>query len=306
MWAQFTMRSRLAIDTLPGSGRTCVVMPVTVPDSLDAVLAVLAADPGATLVAGGTDLMVEVNDGRRPLEHVVMVGRVPELRAVRVEPGHVVIGAAATYTDLLEGPVAELAPALARAARTVGSPQIRNAGTIGGNLATASPAGDTLPVLVAMGATIEIARGAQRRLVAIDEFFTGPKRSVLEPGELLLGVRVPVRRGAQDYLKVGVRNAMVIAVASLAIAVDLDARTVGIGLGSVGPTPLAAHDACAWLAARASWRDDGLEVGAGDADEFAERVQAVTLAIDDHRSTAQYRRHAVGVMARRALRRCAL
>jgi CO/xanthine dehydrogenase FAD-binding subunit len=280
-------------------------MPVTVPDSLDTALAVLAADPAATVLAGGTDLMVEVNDGRRALEHVVMIGRIPELHGVQVEGRELAIGAATTYTDLLGGLVAELAPALSCAARTVGSPQIRNAGTIGGNLATASPAGDTLPVLVALGASIDVAGAGSGRRVAIDEFFTGPKQSVLRPGELVASVRVPIRRGTQDYLKVGVRNAMVIAVASLAIAVDLDARTIGIGLGSVGPTPLAAPDASAWLAARADWRDDGLGVTEADSDEFASRVESTALAIDDHRSTAQYRRHAVAVLARRALRRCA-
>ena len=259
-------------------------MPVIVADSVEHALAALAEHPDATLLAGGTDLMVEVNDGRRTPTQVIAVGRVAELTGIRVD-GHaegatIVIGAATTFARLERGPITELAPALAYAARTVGSPQIRNAATIGGNLATASPAGDSLPVLVALGATIEVAGANDRRQIPIVEFFTGPKRSALAPGELVVAVHVPVRRGPQDYLKVGVRNAMVIAVASLAIAVDLDARTVGVGLGSVGPTPLAAPDACA-------------------------RVAAVARPIDDHRGTAEYRRNAVRVMAGRALRRCA-
>ena len=280
-------------------------MPVIVPDSLDTALAALAAHPEATVLAGGTDLMVEVNDGRRVLGPVVAVGRVPELGGVRVADGRIVIGAATTFAELERAPVAALAPALAYAARTVGSPQIRNAATIGGNLGTASPAGDALPVLVALGATIEIAGGSGRRLVPIAAYFTGPKRSVLESGELVVAVHVPVLRGTQDYLKVGVRNAMVIAVAALAIAVDLDAHHVGIGLGSVGPTPLAAPEASEWIAARARWRDDGVDVDDGDVVEFGERVAAAARPIDDHRGTAGYRRHAVSVMARRALRRCA-
>jgi CO/xanthine dehydrogenase FAD-binding subunit len=280
-------------------------MAVIVPESLEAALAALAAQPDATVLAGGTDLMVEVNDGRRVPTHVVAVGRLPELTGVRVDGSRVVIGAATTFGEIESGPVADLVPALAYAARTVGSPQIRNAATIGGNLATASPAGDSLPVLVALGATIEIAAGADRRLVPIAEFFTGPKHCALLPGELVAAVHVPVRRGPQDYLKVGVRNAMVIAVASLAIAVDFDARSVGVGLGSVGPTPLDAPDACAWLAAQARWRDDGFDVDEGDRAEFADRVAAAARPIDDHRGTAQYRRHAVRVLARRALRRCA-
>ncbi len=279
-------------------------MPVTVPESLEAALAALAAHPGAAVLAGGTDLMVEVNDGRRPLDHVVVIARLTELHGVRVDGDHVVIGAAVTYAELEQEPVTRLVPALAFAARTVGSPQIRNAGTIGGNLATASPAGDTLPVLVAVGATIEIAGRAGTRLVAVGEFFAGPKRSVLAPGELVVAVRVPVRRGPQDYLKVGVRNAMVIAVASLAIAVDLDERSVGVGLGSVGPTPMAAPDACAWITSRATWRGDGVAVAADDVRTFAEMVAAAARPIDDHRSTADYRRQAIRVLARRALARC--
>jgi CO/xanthine dehydrogenase FAD-binding subunit len=280
-------------------------MPVIVPDSLATALAALAAHPDATVLAGGTDLMVEVNDGRRSLAQVVAVGRVPELAGVRVVGATVVIGAAATFAQLETGAVADLVPALAYAARTVGSPQIRNAATIGGNLATASPAGDSLPVLVAVGASVECAGPNGRRQIPIAEFFAGPKRSALQPGELVAAVHVPVLRGRQDYLKVGVRNAMVIAVASLAIAIDLDAHTIGVGLGSVGPTPLGAADACAWIATRANWQPDGFTVTDRDALEFAAQVAAAAQPIDDHRGTAQYRRHAVEVMARRALRRCA-
>ena len=220
------------------------------------------------MLAGGTDLMVQVNDGlRRPgPSPVLALAGVPELRTVQRQGDELVVGAGVTYTELMAEPTASLAPALAQAARTVGSPQIRNAGTIGGNLGTASPAGDTLPVLVALGATVEVASTAARRTLPIGEFLTGPKATALEPGELIVAVRVPVARGPQEYLKVGVRNAMVIAVASVAIVVDLDAGTVGVGLGSVGPTALAAPDACAWLTAQSDWTD------AAVADEFATRV----------------------------------
>ena len=279
-------------------------MPVTVPLSLDAALSALASDPGATVLAGGTDLMVEVNDGRRRLDRVISVGRLPELRKTQVRSGVVVIGAATTYSEMDRGPFADLAPSLSYAARTVGSPQIRNAGTIGGNVATASPAGDTLPVLVALGAAVEIAGATGRRVVPVAEFFIGAKRSALSAGELVVAVHVPIRRGPQDYLKVGVRNAMVIAVASVAIAVDLDERSVGVGLGSVGPTPLAAPEACEWIASQAVWRNDGVAAAPEAIAEFARRVADAAQPIDDHRSTADYRRHAIGVLARRALERC--
>src|SRR4051812_45663092 len=207
-------------------------MTVTAPTSLADALAALADEPGSLVLAGGTDLMVQVTEGmRRPgPAPVLALAGVPELRAVRREGDDLVVGAGVTYTELMGEPVADAAPALAQAARTVGSPQIRNAGTLGGNLGTASPAGDTLPVLVALGAAVELASATGTRVVAIGEFLTGPKATALEPSELIVGVRIPMRRGPQEYLKVGVRNAMVIAVASVAMVVDPDTRAVGVGL----------------------------------------------------------------------------
>jgi CO/xanthine dehydrogenase FAD-binding subunit len=278
-------------------------MPVMLPTTLEDVLAALDSTP-ATILAGGTDLMVEVNDGRRTPETVVAIARLNELRGWEVDGDDWVVGAAVTYTDLLDPMVAVHSPALAAAARTVGSPQIRNAGTIGGNLATASPAGDTLPVLVALDATVEIASAAGRRTVRVVDLFTGPKRTTLQPNELIVSVRIPRWRGPQDYLKVGVRNAMVIAVASLAFAIDLDRQQVGIGLGSVGPVPIVPSAAAAWLTERLDWRADSVTLrNNDDLDAFGARVADAAQPIDDHRSTATYRRHAVGVLARRALRR---
>lgn len=279
-------------------------MDVRQPTSIDEALAVLAGDPEATVLAGGTDLMVAVNEGSRTLTSVVVLRDVADLARVQVDGTDVVIGAGTTYTEMMRGPIAKSVPALAAAARTVGSPQIRNAGTLGGNLATASPAGDTLPVLVALNAAVELARVGASRTLPITEFLVGPKRTVLQPGELVTSVRVPMVRGAQDYLKVGVRNAMVIAVASLALVVDFDRARIGLGLGSVGPTALTARDAADWLTDRLEWHTGGVALP-DDADraEFARRVAAECAAIDDHRSTAAYRTHAVEVMASRALRR---
>ena len=279
-------------------------MSVALPTNLEDTLAALDAHPGALVLGGGTDLMVEVNAGVRRLEDVVSLRRVDALRGWHVDGRDLVLGAATTYTELLAPEVAALSPALAAAARTVGSPQIRNTGTIGGNLGTASPAGDTLPVLVALGATVGVAGRDGARGIPIHDFFLGPKRNALAPGELITSVRVPVRRGPQDYLKVGVRNAMVIAVASLAFAVDLDERRIGIGLGSVGPTPLAAPEASQWLAGVLDWRDDGIALtDPAHLERFGELAAEAARPIDDHRSTAAYRRHAIAVLARRALRR---
>jgi CO/xanthine dehydrogenase FAD-binding subunit len=287
-------------------------MTVLVPTSLDDALALLADDPSSLLLAGGTDLMVQVNEGARRLDRVVALAAVPELRVREVRDGYLFLGAGVTYTDLMAPDVANHAPALAAAARTVGSPQIRNAGTIGGNLGTASPAGDTLPVLRALGASVEIASkqgpdagGASRRIEPLGDFLTGPKQTALQAGDLILGVRVPLRRGPQEYLKVGVRNAMVIAVASLALVLDFDRLSVGVGLGSVGPVALDAPKASTWLADRLRWLPDrALLDDRRIGDEFAAMVATAARPIDDHRSRAAYRRHALEVMARRALRRC--
>ena len=278
-------------------------MTVLVPTGLDEALAALADAPDAHVLAGGTDLMVELNHGRRRPPAVIAVGRVPELRGWSVEDGGVLrVGAATTYTELMAPAPAALAPALAAASRTVGSPQIRNAGTIGGNLGTASPAGDTLPVLVALDAEVELASASGRRRLSVAEFLTGPKRTALAPAELIVAVRFPSlgSAGAQEYLKVGTRNAMVIAVASCAVVVEPAHRTVRVGLGSVGPVPLRAPAAEAWATEHVDWADGAVD----DPDTFGRLVAEAARPIDDHRSTAAYRRHAVAVLAARGLRRC--
>ena len=279
-------------------------MPVHLPDTVDAAVAALAADSAAVVLAGGTDLMVEINEGhRRPDATVVVVNRIPELRSWRRDPAAatVTIGAAVSYRELETGPLAQLLPALAEAARTVGSPQIRNAGTLGGNLGTCSPAGDGLPVLAALDATVELASATRRRTVPVGEFMRGVKRTALEPGELIVSITVPLVDGWQGYAKVGVRNAMVIAVASVCVVLDQRARAVSIALGSVGPTVLRAREAEAHVGSAIDWNtlvmsDDGLR-------RVPELVSAAAQPITDHRSTAEYRRHAVGVLARRLVRR---
>ena len=277
-------------------------MTALLPDRLDDALAALAGDPPPTVLAGGTDLMVELNYGHRRPDTVLSLRRLAELRGRRYDGDAVVLGGATTYADLLEPEPAGLLPALAQAARTVGSPQIRNTGTVGGNLATGSPAGDTLPVLVAHGAAVELASATGRRTLAVDDFVTGPKRTALAPDELIVVVRVPRRTGPAEFLKIGVRNAMVIAVASCALVVDVPDRTVRCALGSVGPVPVRDPEAEAWVAERVDW--DGGAVHPRVAAEFGARMAAASRPISDHRATAEYRRHAVGVLARRALARC--
>jgi CO/xanthine dehydrogenase FAD-binding subunit len=281
-------------------------MPVAIPTSLAEALALLAERPGAQVVAGGTDLMVEVNFGHRRLDEVVAIDRVPELRTWHHDPvaATVRVGAGVTYRTMLDDPLAGLVPALAEAARTVGSPQIRNAGTLGGNLGTCSPAGDGLPVLSALDAVVELAGPGGGRQVSVHDFMVGVKRNDLRPGELVTAVTIPVLDGWQGYAKVGVRNAMVIAVTSACLAVDRRGRNVRLALGAVGPTVVRAEEAEQWIAERVDWDSGRLD---GDpvalADGFAARARAAARPIDDHRSTADYRRHAVGVLAARLLAR---
>lgn len=279
-------------------------MAVHLPDTVAAAVDHLAAEPTATVLAGGTDLMVEVNDGhRRPDGSLVVVNRIPELRSWRHDPATatVTIGAAVSYREMLDGPLAMMVPALAQAARTVGSPQIRNAGTLGGNLGTCSPAGDGLPVLSALDAVVELASATGRRTVAVGEFMVGVKRTAIEPGELIVSVTLPVVDGWQGYAKVGVRNAMVIAVASACVVIDRAHERVAVAIGSVGPTILRCPDAEAHLAAALDW--SALTAAPSDLDRFAELVSEASRPISDHRSSADYRRHAVGVLARRLARR---
>jgi CO/xanthine dehydrogenase FAD-binding subunit len=255
-------------------------------------------------LAGGTDFMVEVNSGVRRPAAVLCLGGVPELAGWRRDDGHVVLGAGLTYTEMLHPELANLVPGLARAARTVGSPQIRNAGTIGGNLGTASPAGDALPILAALDAVVVVGTvtGA-RRSVTFEELITGPKRTSLQGGEIILEVRVPAEFGTQEFLKVGTRNAMVIAVASVAVVVDWVGRSVRVALGSAGPIMIRASEAEVLAASRINWEERRMAHESDDLRDFTALVRAAARPIDDHRSTADYRRHAVGVCAERALRR---
>jgi CO/xanthine dehydrogenase FAD-binding subunit len=276
-------------------------MSVVVPMSLADALRALAADPDATVLAGGTDLMVEFNEGRRRPSHIIAVHRVPELSTWHHDPasGTLRIGAGVTYDEIEREPIARWVRALAQAARTVGSPQIRHAATVGGNVGTSSPAGDGLPVLAALEAVVELASADGVRQVPFGEFMVGPKRTVRQPGELITAVTVPVLSGYQGYTKVGVRNAMVIATASAALVVR--ERSVAIALGSVGPTILRCHEAEAFVAEHADFANGRLSDG--DVLAAAELVRAAARPIDDHRSSAAYRRHAVGVLAARLLRR---
>lgn len=260
-----------------------------------------AAHPEATPIAGGTDVMVEINlDHQRPAA-ILDLTRVRELTEWGEADGRMRVGAGVTYTRLIDE-LGDRLPGLAMASRTVGSPQIRNRGTVGGNLGTASPAGDAHPVLLATDATIELASTSGTRHVPARQFFVGPKRNAMRKDELIAAFWIDAARGPQQFSKVGTRNAMVIAVCALALTLDPVQRRVGAGIGSAGPTPIHPADACTFIEGvldeQRLW-EQRKEVHYSALTKFAELLVEAARPIDDVRGTADYRRHALWVLARR-------
>jgi CO/xanthine dehydrogenase FAD-binding subunit len=271
---------------------------------VDDVLENLSAHKDATILAGGTDLLVEINFGRIRPTHIVAIDRVDELK-VHSRNGHVRMGAGVTYTRMLETDVGS--PALQEAARTIGSPQIRNAATIGGNLGTCSPAGDALPVLAALDATIVLRSSKGERRMAFGDFMTGPKKSVRRPDELIVAAEWNEAGAAQTYMFAATRNAMAISISGLALVVDRTRRRVGVGLGSCGPTIIRAGEAerfAQGLFEEAGWAKPHRPSEAA-AKEFGRLAAGAAKPIDDVRGTAAYRRHVLAVMGARALARVA-
>ncbi len=258
-------------------------MDVLTPRSLSDALRLKVERPEAVPIHGGTDVMVEMNFDRIRPPALLNLSEVRELRGWSRRNGTLWLGAGLTFAELLEPEIAAALPALSEAARTVGGPQIRNRGTVGGNLGTASPAGDALPPLLVAGAGVELASVRGERRVPLEEFLVGPKRNVLADDELIVGVIVDACAGRETFMKVGPRNAMVIAVGSLALRVDGELRAA---FGSAGPVP---------KLVRAPLRE---------VDSFAERLAEAASPIDDVRGTAAYRRTALRVLATRALERC--
>lgn len=279
-------------------------MSVIVPRTLKDALIATAANPAAQLIQGGTDLMVEINFNHRKPTDVIALRRVDELRSFQInaEKTQITIGSGLPYQLMEHGEIAALVPALAQAARTVGSPQIRSAGSIGGNLGTCSPAGDALPVLSALDATVNLQTADTSRSVSIHDFMVGVKRNSRQPGEIIVSTTLPIISGWQGYAKVGVRNAMVISVASCCLVVDRINGKIFVALGAVGPTIVRCRKTEAWLASKIDLKTKS-PVAQNLLQEFGDRIASESKPIDDHRSTAAYRRHAVAVLSRRLLTR---
>lgn len=264
-------------------------MEIAHPATLNEAVGILDERPDATCLAGGTDLMVEVNFGLRHPRDIVALRRVEELSTMTANW----IGAGVTHAQL------ELSPwkGLSEAAHTVGSPQIRNVATIGGNIGTASPAGDALPFLAAIDAKIVTrSKAGGRRETPWSDFFTGVKKTSLRHGELIEGVSLPDEiPSRQGFSKVGPRSAMVIAVVSACVLRYGDGRTK-VALGAVAPTVMRATSAEEMISSEPNPSEAALA-------EFQRLVSEEARPITDHRSTEAYRRHAVGVIARRILER---
>jgi CO/xanthine dehydrogenase FAD-binding subunit len=273
------------------------------PGSWPEALQMKAAHPQAIPIQGGTDVMVELNFDRHRPEYLLDLGRVPELTQWAPDNGHIRLGANVTYARVI-AELGDRLPGLAMASRTVGSPQIRNRGTVGGNLGAASPAGDAHPPLLAAYASVEAESVRGRRLIPASEFFTGVKRNALAPDELISAVLITPPDGPQQFCKIGTRNAMVIAVASFGLALHPDRGSVGTGIGSAAPTPRRAAAAEEFLGHVLA--GEGLWASRGPLPEtavtrFADLVADAASPIDDVRGSARYRVHSLSVMARRAL-----
>ncbi len=274
------------------------VQPTTWADAL----AAKAEYPEGVPLAGGTDVMVEINFDRHRPPALIDLTRVGHLRAWSVEDGVVRLGAGVTYARVITE-LGDLLPGLAMASRTVGSPQIRNRGTVGGNLGAASPAGDSHPALLAADTEVEVASLRGTRRIPIEEFYLGVKRNALAPDELIAAILVTAPTGPEQFCKIGTRNAMVISVAAFGLALHPARKGIGTGVGSAAPTPRRAGAAAAFLAgeleAAGLWESRGA-LPEGLATEFGQRVRAAAAPIDDVRGTAAYRLHSLSIMAQRA------
>lgn len=251
-------------------------------------------------LAGGTDLMVYQRERLLPEPNLwVDLGELDGLRGVKERKETVVIGPLTTYTQLMKSPVIRKhAPILAAAAGQIGGPAIRNRGTVGGNLGNASPAGDALPALFALDAQVELMLGKRNRTVEIGKFFLGPKKSVLENGELITAIVIPKQKynfGA--FVKLGPRRALAIAKLSLALTALIEAgrfSKVRIACGAVGPTVI-----------RAKRTEDmlrGKELTPTLIEKASKLILAEICPITDFRSSAEYRYHAIGALLKKALR----
>jgi CO/xanthine dehydrogenase FAD-binding subunit len=276
---------------------------VTLPSSLDEAVDALAAMPSAVPVAGGTDLMAAVNSGLLRPAGLVGLGRISEIRGWHYADGAALLGAGLTHARMGRPDFAALIPALAAAARSAGPPQIRNAGTLGGNIVTAAPTGDALPVLAALEAGVVLAGPEGDRELPVSHLLTG--LDPLRPGELLAFVRIPLLHAPQTFLKATGRTGPGRAVASVALVVDPARRQVRCAVGAVAPVPLRPLEAEQWVAGLIDW-DGDRSLAPEACTAFGEYVAAACIpdqpGVDLPPAAVQLRR-TVAALSRRALGR---
>lgn len=274
------------------------------PESVGEAVEALASVPAAVPVAGGTDLMTAVNAGLLRPAALVGLGRINELRGWQYQDGYALLGATLTHARMDRPDFAALMPALAAAARSAGPPQVRNAGTLGGNIVTAHPAGDTLPVLAALEAVLVIDSAEGAREMPISHLLTG--LDPLRPGELLSHVRVPLLHAPQVFLKATSRSGPSRATASVALVLDPARRALRCAVGGVAPVPLRPLEAEQWVAGCVDW-DGDRAVDPAAALAFGEYVAAACVPEPPEGgglpASAQRLRRTVSVLARRALGR---
>ncbi len=273
--------------------------PTFSPRSIDECFAIRNEHPSAVLLAGGTDVLARLKDSL-DWPPLIDISRVEELKGISAGDGHIRVGALTTYTEITHSDIiAQRAGVLAQAAQTVGSPQIRNRGTIGGNLANASPAGDTIPPLYVLDAAIELVSEKGSRTIPVTDFFTGPGKTVLQPREMIASVRIPINEGWRGvFVRLGQRAALAISKVSLAVCVKATNGHIDqarISLGAVAPTVIRAP------------RTEELLAGADLSDDLikkaCEMIREEASPITDIRSVAEYRRDMCGVLLERGLKR---
>jgi CO/xanthine dehydrogenase FAD-binding subunit len=271
------------------------------PKTLDEALELLAEyGDRAVVLAGGTDVGVDLNLGKSNPDVLVYIGHLSELNYIKEEGGALRIGALATHADIASSPlVMEKAGVLAEAAATIGGPAIRNAGTVGGNIVNASPASDAATPLLAMGASVKLVSAKGERTLPLADFFVGPGWTAIAPGELVAEISIPLTAApsAGKFLKLGNRKAMICALVNTAAVVSFaeggGVQDVRIALGSVAPTPVRAYQAEAELQGKSLTPDLIAKAGTLAAEAAS--------PIDDARASAWYRKEMVKVLVERAL-----